>query len=381
MPASGPTKSGNAPHRPPVKVAVCMPRQTYTREEKLDWLERTVDHTDCDLFCTPQEYLGGHYVMPKDLHMERDWVLEEVGRIAVKTGKHIAVGACCRGVNTGATEDYLYLDDKGNYLGHHSKYALPSYDDMRTGGHGQLWPETNYQRRIKTVDLPKLRVKAGTIFCWEIYSQMLWASYSFNRANLIVHPIKFAPRGWLKNEKKSDGFKHIVGFGNAPKSNIWPERLYFAAKHQVMCPIAVSCNSWNLGPKFMAIVGWVDEMRYRKDENNERRSSTDLHDVESNGNEEFVRVYEMVPEFYEGLDHHHSGGAFVAHTGSIDGFSEMGEHTMHGKIRRLEAQLIGGSTAMDCALKASTQSRQKKSVPKRAFGMGQKVKMPRRKDQ
>ena len=347
-----------------LKIACCMPKQKYNREDKLQWLAESIAKTPCDLFLTSQEYLGGHYVMKNDLHMDRDWVVEEVGKIAREFGVHIGVGACCKSPGSGATEDYLYLDDGGELLGYHSKFALPSYDDMRTGGHGQLWPETNYKRRTTPIDLPKLRLKVGTIFCWEVFSQTLFPSYSLQGVNLIAHPIKFAPRGWLKNEKLTDGFKHIVGFGNAPKSELWVDRLIMAGRHQVMCPIAVSCNSWNLGEKMMALVGHVDEMR----------KTTDLHNLPSNGDEEYIHVFKMIPEFYEGLDHHHSAGAFKDHVGSVEGFSEMGEWTMHGKIRRLESHLLGGTALMDCSLKTAALGRQKRSIAKRLGGGQQTIK-------
>lgn len=351
-----------------VTVACCMPTQQYDLDSKMDWLSGVLDRTACDLFLTPQEYLGGHYIMPKELHIDRNWLVDNGGDLARKRGVHLGIGACIKSANQGPMEDYAYFDSNGHLLGWHSKFALPSYDDQRTGGHGQLWPETNYRRRTTVIDMPALRLKVGTVFCWEVFSQTIFSAYSFNRTNLIVHPIKFAPRGWLKNKKKSDGFKHIVGFGNAPKSQIWIDRLLMASRHQVMCPIAVSCNSWDLGAKFMALVGHIDELN----------GTTDLHDVPAVGDQQYVHTFEMLPELYEGLDHHHSAGAFVAHTGSIDGYHRLGEWTMHGKIRRIESHLIGGTAAMECVLKAASAGRQKASIPNRAFGARQKVKLRRK---
>lgn len=342
----------------PIKVACCMPQQHYGLTDKLHWLRSALERTECDLFLTPQEYLGGHYIMKDALHVERDWLFENIGRMARVFDRCIGVGACVKTASSGAIEDYWYFSSRGEPLGKHSKFALPSYDDARTGGHGNLWPETNYKARVTPIAIPELRLLVGTIFCWEIFSQTILPAYSLARTNLVVHPIKFAPRGWLKNKKLSDGKLHIVDFGNAPKSQIWLDRLIFASRHQVMCPIAISCNSWNLGDKFMALTGHVDELR----------KSTQLIDVPALGNTEHIHTFEMLPEFYEGLDHHHSGGAFVAHTGSIDGFSEMGEWTMHGKMRRLESHLMGGTTLLDCQLKAAALSRQKSSSTKRAFG-------------
>lgn len=353
-----------------VTIACCVPLQMYSLEAKLQWLERAIDRTPCDLFLTSQEFFGGHYIMPKNLHVTRDWMVEKVGRLAAKRGICIAAGACVKTEISGAMEDYLYFSSKGELLGWHSKFALPSYDDVRTSGHGNLWPETSYQRRTTPIDIPELRLRIGTVFCWEVFSQTIFSSYSFQRCNLITHPIKFAPRGWLKNEMKSDGKKHIVGFGNAPKSQLWVDRLIMASRHQCLCPIAVSCNSWDLGAKYMALTGHVDEVRH----------TTNLMDIPSTKGVEQIHTFQMLPEFYTGLDHHHSAGAFKAHTGSVEGFSELGEFTMHGKIRRIEAQLIGGSGQLECVLKAAASLRQKKSLNGRAFGKTQRVALSKKKE-
>lgn len=359
--------NNNGPKKP-ITIATCMPTQQYDRQSKLDWLDQALADTDCDLFITPQEYVGGHYIMKNDLHMDRQWVIDSTAELAVKHGKHIAIGACCKTADSGATEDLLIIDDQGQYLGHRSKYALPSYDDVRTNGHGALWPETDFNRRVAPIEVPKLRLKVGVCFCWEVFSQLLWPAYSLARVNLVIHPIKFSPTGWLKNQMHSDGKKHIVDFGNAPKSTIWGDRLVMASRHQVMCPIAVSCNSWNLGDKFMALVGHVDEIT----------RTTDLHRVPSIGKEQYIHSFQMLPEIYSGLDHMHSAGAFKAHTGTVDNYSQLGEHKMHIKIRRLEAQLMGGTTKLDCQLKATAISRQKKSSVDRAFGKKQTVKLRRK---
>jgi hypothetical protein len=355
-----------------VTITCCMPIQHVTIEEKLEWLDRALGQSDCDLFLTPQEWLGGHYVwqLAKQqgkeypLHVDRGWVVAMVGALAKRHRKHIAVGACCKATGQGASEDLLYIDDDGKLLGYHSKYALPGYDDVRTKGHGKLWPEVDYKKRMTPIQAPKLGLRMGSIFCWEVHSQMLWGAYSMQGVNLVNHVVKFAPRGWLNNKVLADGQKHIVGFGNEPKSQIWRDRLIMAGRHQVLCPIAVSCNSWDLGEKMLALVGHVDELKRDR----QGRPATDLRDIPSRGDEEYLHSFTMSPRWYEGLDHHHSMGAFKAHTGTVEGFHQMGEWTMHGKIRRLEAHLIGDTTRFDCIMKAITLERQKKSIAKRLGG-------------
>ncbi len=363
----------NGAGKKPITIACCVPKQEVTYSKKLDWLKQALSKTKCDFFILPQEFVGGHYVwqlarrtgLEEPLHYLRDKVVEDYGKVAREFGVCLGIGGCLMQEGAGAMEEYLYLSSKGELLGLHAKFALPAYDDMRAGGHGRLWPETNYRRRATPVEIPELRLRVGTIFCWECHSQTLWGSYSMAGVTLITHPIKFAPRGWLKNQVLEDGKKHIVDFGNAPKSQIWIDRLLMASRHQVMCPIAVSCNSWNLGPKFMALTGHVDEIKH----------TTDLLDIPALGDKETIHTFEMLPEAYSALDHMHSAGAFKAHTGSVEGYSEMGEYTMHAKIRRLEAHLLGGTTHLDCTLKGMALTRQKKSSIKRAFGTGlQKVK-------
>ena len=362
-----------APAKKPVEIATCMPVQHTDPAAKLEWLNKALGETDCDLFLTPQEMFGGHYGWQlsgrtADLHLDRDWLIDAIGRLAKKHTKHIGVGGCCKSPNSGATEDYLYLDDTGGFLGLHKKFALPSYDDMRTGGHGQLWPETSFLNRATPIEIPKLRLRVATQFCWETYAQALWVAYTYSGVNLVTHPIKFSPTGWLNNKKLADGKLHIMGFGNAPKSTVWEDRLIMASRHQVMCPIAVSCNSWNLGDKFRALVGHVDEIK----------KTTTLLRPQSRGGEQVIHTFKMLPEVYTGMDHLHSAGAYKQHSGTVEGYSELGEWKMHCKMRRLEAHLVGGTTKLDCHLRVVANRRQKPSSVKRALGTGlQKVRVKR----
>lgn len=345
-----------------IRIACCVPRQYHTRKEKLDWLYRAIKDNPCDLFLAPQEYFGGHVAMPDDLHVEEDWLKAKMSLMANELGTAIGVGAAVKHASGGATEDYLYFDRHGNYCGYHRKFALPAYDDVRANGAGQLWPETNYQARAKLVEIPDLDLKIGTVFCWEVFSLTLWAAYSFAGANLIAHPIKFAPRGWPKLSPAKEGVRRVIAFGNEPKSQLWRDRLILANAHEVFCPIAISCNTWDLGGSFAAMTGHVDEIL----------GTTNVIDVPSDPASEHVHVFKCDPLFYSGIDHSHSAGSFKAFVGTVDNYSKLGPWTMHKKMRRIEAQLIGGTTKLDCILKASTLGRQKKSVQQRAAKLGRK---------
>lgn len=343
-----------------IRIACCVPRQYHTREEKIDWLYNAIKDNPCELFLTPQEYFGGHVAMPDDLHVEEDWLKAKMSLMARELGTAIGVGAAVKHASGGATEDYFYFDRHGDYCGYHRKFALPAYDDVRANGAGQLWPETNYQARARLVEIPDLDLKIGTIFCWEVFTISLWAAYSFAGCNLIAHPIKFAPRGWPKLSPAKEGTRRVIAYGNEPKSQLWRDRLILAGAHEVLCPIAVSCNTWDLGDKYAAMTGHVDEIL----------GTTDLIDVPSTSEADMVHVFKTNPLFYSGIDHSHSAGSFKAFVGSVDGYSKLGPWTMHKKMRRLEAQLIGGTTKLDCILKAATLGRQKKSTQKRANKLG-----------
>ena len=346
-----------------ITVACCIPRQEVTIEAKVKWFRDTLDKTPCDLFLLPQEFIGGHYVhrtlsngqMP--LHVPRSQVEETFGEVARQHGVALGVGACItdEADPDRGTEDYLYFDKDGSVAGHHRKFALPRYDDARAAGAGRLWPETVWKDRVKPIELASLGLRIGTVFCWEIFALTLVPAYALAKTNLIVHPIKFAPRGWLKTEV-IDGEQHIVGFNQAPKSEEWIARLKMLGRHEALCPIAISCNTWNIGVKYKAITGHVDEML----------GTTDIPEIGSEPGAERVHTFQMSPTLYSlGTENTFSAGAFKKATGSLDGLKELGPLTMHLKMRRLESYLLNDTTRLDCLLKAQAL-RTKPSTHKRA---------------
>jgi predicted amidohydrolase len=350
-----------------ITIACCIPRQEVTIEAKVKWLRDTLDKTPCDLFLLPQEFIGGHYVhhnlskgqMP--LHVPRSQVEEIFGEIAGKHGVALGVGACITDEDDPdrGTEDYLYFNKDGSVAGHHRKFALPRYDDARAKGAGRLWPETVWKDRATPIELPSLGLRIGTVFCWEIFALTLAPAYAFAKTNLIVHPIKFAPRGWLKTQV-IDGEQHIVGFNQAPKSQEWIARLKMLGRHEVLCPIAISCNTWSIGDKYKAITGHVDEML----------GTTDIVERGSEQETEHIHSFTMNPKYYLlGTDNTFSPGAFKEATGSLDGLKELAPLTMHLKMRRIESYLLNDITRLECLMKAQAL-RTKPSVHKRAAARG-----------
>jgi hypothetical protein len=351
-----------------VRVATCVPLQKENAKDKTKWLDEALAKTDCDLFLLSQEYYGGHYIEPNHLHYEQRWIDDTVGGLAQKHHKHIGVGACVKH-DEGATEDYIYYSSNGTNLGHHKKYALPAYDHILANGHGKLVPETNYARRTTPIEIPSLGLRVGTIFCWEVFSQTVWGAYSLANCNLIAHPIKFAPRGWLKKKEDENGVIRVTGFDQNAKNNDWLDKLKFESKFAMM-PIAVTCNSWAIGTKFMAFVGWIDELI----------GSSDFHEVPSTADAEKIVVIEYNPKAFTHSDLTNAG-AYQAAVGSQDGFGECRNMTMATKIRRLEAHMIGGTSEMDlkllaAKLKTPAAARQKKSTLSRFKKLEREEELP-----
>jgi hypothetical protein len=253
----------------------------------------------------------------------------------------------------------VYFDKDGSVAGHHRKFALPRYDDARARGAGRLWPETVWKDRVTPVELPSLGLRIGTVFCWEIFALTPVPAYALARTNLIVHPVKFAPRGWLVT-KEIDGEQHIVGFKQAPKSEEWTARLKMLGRHESLCPIAISCNTWSIGEKFMAITGHVDELL----------ATTNIVEVGSEPKAEHIHTFTTKPPYYLlGTENTFSPGAFKEATGSLDGLKELAPLTMHLKMRRLESHLLNDTTRLETAMKAQAL-RTKPSVHKRAAARG-----------
>ncbi len=209
-----------------VRVATSLPKQYWMQAQKLDWLDKAIADNPCDLFLTPQEFVGGGSTREwcrlkgfetDDVPVTESWLLEHVGSLGRKHGIHIGFGAT---VNRDGilTEDYLYYDPSGTMIGYSSKIALPVQDSVVNGGASQVTPEVDPARAAKVIEF-------------------------------------------------ESEFKQL--------------------------PIAVTCNSWDGGEKFLALVGWVDETTRH----------TDLHHLPSTAEVEKVVVTSYDPTLYAELEH------------------------------------------------------------------------------
>jgi hypothetical protein len=332
-----------------VRVATTIPRQHWKQAEKLAWLDKALSENSCDLLLSSQEVFGGGSmrelcrmkgIETDDVPVSPEWLAENIGNLCKKHNVHIGIGATVNrnGINT---EDYTYFDRAGKYLGHHSKIALPVQDSIINGGASQVTPETDLERAASVIALPELGIRVGTIFCWQIFFNDFFTLLRRNKCNLAVNCIKFSPRSWYKKDKDAAGFFTRVGFAqetcssNAADDSLgWIDKLKFESRYKEF-PIAVTCNTWNGGTKYLALVGWVDEVT----------GHTKLENLPSTAETERVIVTEYDPTLYDELEHL-SLGVYARFKGD---WAQLMKGTMRRKAMRIEQRAKSGKTAEQLA--------------------------------
>ena len=236
------------------RVLSCIPPQHRTEKDKLDWLYSTAKQHRPDLFVTPQEFLGGVYIMPGKKAYARDELLPKVLKLCKTFDMAMTFGVV--EVEGGKNYERIwFLDPEKGLQGHITKFALPRYDHVKAKGYGDITPETNFENRFRVFTLKGARV-AG-MFCWEVYSNILWTGLALAQPDLVVSLIKFGSMAWPLIQNGPDGRKEISGFGVASGHDNWIERLEVASKWQVRCPIVVSTNSWDLPARSQPCCGTV----------------------------------------------------------------------------------------------------------------------------
>jgi hypothetical protein len=329
-----------------VRVATCVPRQYWMRAEKLAWLDNAIAENPCDLFLTSQEFFGGGStreicrlkgIATDDEPVTEEWLAEQIANLATKYHTHIGLGATVNrdGVNT---EDFLYYDSNGRYLGHHSKIALPVQDSIVNSGASNVTPEVDPVKAARVIELPLLGIRVGTVFCWQVFFNRFWQDLADQKCSLVVHPIKFAPRSWYKKGLTPTGQPTRVGFTQNKGSELpeddalgWIRKLKAESEFKDL-PIAVTCNTWDGGEKYLALVGWVDETTKR----------TDLHHLPSIAAMEKVVVTEYDPELYDKLEHL----SMADYKQFIDVYPVLMKGTMRRKATRIERRALSGRSAV-----------------------------------
>lgn len=328
-----------------IRIATSIPRQSWTIKEKLKWLDEAITANSCDLFLTPQEYFGGGScreicrlkgIKTDDAPVTEQWLEVQIATLAVKHKTHIGIGASVNR-NGIVTEDFLYYDSAGKYLGHHSKMALPVQDSILNGGASNITPETDPSRAAKLIEIPELGLRVGTVFCWQVFFNRFWQELSDLNCNLVVHPIKFAPRAWYEKGINPQGQPTRIGFKQGTESKDgetdslgWIRKLKYESEFKQL-PIAVTCNTWNGGGQYLALVGWVDETCGR----------TLLQNFPSTPENEAVQVTTYNPTLYgEKLEHL----SMANYKEFIEVFPTLMKGAMRRKAVRIENRAHNGRT-------------------------------------
>ncbi len=236
------------------RVLSCIPPQHRTEKDKFDWMWATAKQYRPDLFVTPQEMLGGVYMMPHKKAYEREELLPKVLELCKQFKMAMTLGVVEREKGRNY-ERIWFLDPEKGYQGQVTKFALPRYDHVNARGYGHIVPETNFENRFKIFHLKGARVTG--MFCWEVYSNILWTGLALAQPDFVVSLIKFGTMAWPKIQEGVGRQKEIAGFGIASGHDNWVERLEVASKWQVRCPIIVSTNSWDLPARSRPCCGTV----------------------------------------------------------------------------------------------------------------------------
>lgn len=319
------------------KILSCVPRQMTDFKEKLNWIETQIKTNKPHIFVTPQEFFGGAVMM---LH-QRDFKFKElfpyISKLAKKYNCAFVLGVQEKDEDGTNRSAIWFINEMGEYLGRVCKFALPRYDHVETKGFGNVTPETDLENRFKVFKLHNLMVSA--IFCWEVYSDLLWAGLSILKPDVIFSLIKFGPNAWPKVEKVN-GLNTVTGFGYGKWAELdeggWIERLIMASKWEVKCPIVCSTNSWNLNPRCLPMAGTIapidgqapnDVWYPRKDDGlKEIPEKIVITEIDENA----VRAALQSKFLYKDLI-----GEFPPIT--------LAKFTMHLKINRIENRLLKGT--------------------------------------
>lgn len=318
-----------------IKVLSCIPKQESTFEKKLYWIQDKCKNLDFDILVTPQEYFGGAVMMSNNMSFKESDLLPELQDISQKYNKALIVGVLEAFRNRPNKESIWFIDKGGELKGKIYKFALPGYDHVVTKGSGDVEPEIDLQNRFQTFKICGLKVTG--VFCWEVFSNILWTGIAETYPDLVVSMIKFGVAAWPSNQIV-DNKKTVVKFGYAGWKNdqdIWIDRLYMANLHQVMCPIVCSTNSWNLKPMSKPLCGTISQI--------EGQAKDTLYYPKKADNIKEIPEKIIIDEIDKNKVRYSLDSKFKYkdNVGEFPPYKDM-EYTMLMKIKRLEKRLITG---------------------------------------
>jgi hypothetical protein len=215
--------------------------------------------------------------------------------------------------------------------------ALPVQDTILRNGASGVTPETDFDLASNVIELPLLGIRAGTVFCWQVYFNEFWTALSAQKCSLVVHPIKFAPRAWYKKGVNPAGENTRVGFtqesgSDNPDSDAlgWIRKLRYESEFKEL-PIAITCNAWDGGPKFLALSGFIEAPTGKE----ELIHSPSVPDTD------IVTVHEYDPSLYDELEHL----SLEVYSRFKGVWQPLMQGTMRRKAGRIEQRVLDGRAA------------------------------------
>lgn len=270
----------------------------------------------------------------------RDFVFDDLfpilSKICYTNSMALVIGVQQRDSDGTNRTAIWFINEHGEYLGRLIKFALPRYDHVDTNGFGQVTPETNFESRFKVFKLHKLYTSA--IFCWEVYSDVLWTGLGLLKPDVIFNLVKFGPNAWPQVQKIK-GLNTVTGFGYGKwgerDDGGWIERLHVANLWQVKCPIITSTNSWNLNPRCMSMCGTISNIP--------GQTNQDVWYPKKEDSFKEIPEKIIISEIDEGAVRGALENKFIYKdlTGSFPPY-DLGKYTMMLKINRIENRIIKG---------------------------------------
>ena len=234
-----------------MKILTCVPKQHYTFEEKLEWLETQIKKHKPKIVVTPQEYFGGDYIMPEQSTFTEEELLPVLLELSDKYDVGLIVGLIER-ENKKNYERMWFID--GELKGKITKFVEPAYTLKGVGTYG-LVQEDNLDNRFVNFEIKGALVSG--FFCWEIYSDLLMSGLALLDLDFCVSQIKFGISAAPKKEKLPNGLVKVGGI-NFFKDTNWERRLRVANEFELKCPIVISTNSWDIPEKADHLYGVLD---------------------------------------------------------------------------------------------------------------------------
>lgn len=330
------------------KILSAVPIQLNNMDDKIEWIRLNLKKYRPHILVTPQEFFGGAVMMPDRRDFTFDELFPILSSLAKKYSAGLVVGVQQKDSESVNRSAIWFINENGEFQGRLLKFALPRYDHVATSGFGNVTPENDIENRFKVFKIHNLFISA--IFCWEVYSDILWTGLGILKPDLVLSMIKFGANAWpvvqkIKNQMVVTDFRY--GRWAEEDDGGWIARLKMANVWQVKCPIINSTNSWNLNPRSMPMCGCMSQL-----------------DGQTNDDHWYPRKEDKLKEIPEKIiistiDEQRVRGvrknkfAYAEAVGEFPPFS-LGKYTMHLKINRIEDRLLNKNTHKKDRLESKT---------------------------